>query len=139
MKYKTLIFGKRIQESRYSEWISKEVNSYLQAHMIREKEKKINFLKNINQTCLNQILNITILSNQKLFKFSELEPEKKKVKLNTAWSDFAILVHMLRIIVCVCVYAPPWGLSTLVKEFLAATRIMQSNLNELSTLESSKV
>ena len=31
------------------------------------------------------------------------------------------------------------GLSTVVKEFMAATRIMQSSLNELSTLVSSKV
>ena len=40
--------------------------------------------------------------------------------------------------VCVCVndniYAPPWGLSTLVKEFSAAARIMQSSFKELSTL-----
>ena len=32
------------------------------------------------------------------------------------------------------VYAPPWGLSTLAKEFSAATRIMQSSSKELSTL-----
>ena len=32
-----------------------------------------------------------------------------------------------------------WGLSTLVKEFSAAARIMQSSSNELSTLVSSKV
>ena len=37
------------------------------------------------------------------------------------------------------IYAPPRGLSTLVKEFTAATRIMQSSSNELSTLVSGKV
>ena len=37
------------------------------------------------------------------------------------------------------IYAPPWGLSTLPKEFTAAARIMQSSSNELSTLVSSKV
>ena len=36
-------------------------------------------------------------------------------------------------------YAPPWVLSTLTKEFIAATRIMQSSLNELNTLVSGKV
>ena len=34
---------------------------------------------------------------------------------------------------------PPWGWSTLAKEFTAATRIMQSSSNELSTLVSGKV
>ena len=34
------------------------------------------------------------------------------------------------------IYAPQWGLSTLAKEFTAASRIMQSSLNELSTLVS---
>ena len=34
------------------------------------------------------------------------------------------------------VYAPPWGLSTLVKEFTMAACIMQSTLKELSTLVS---
>ena len=37
------------------------------------------------------------------------------------------------------IYAPPWGLSTMAKEFTAATRIMQSSSNELSTLVSGKV
>ena len=37
------------------------------------------------------------------------------------------------------VYAPPWWLSSLAKEFMAATCIMQSSLNELSTLVSGKV
>ena len=32
------------------------------------------------------------------------------------------------------IYAPPWELSTLVKEFSAAARIMQSFSKELSTL-----
>ena len=36
------------------------------------------------------------------------------------------------------IYAPPWELSTLAKEFTAATRMMQSSLNELSTLVSGK-
>ncbi len=34
---------------------------------------------------------------------------------------------------------PPWGLSTLAKEFTAAARIMQTSSNELSTLVSGKV
>ena len=37
------------------------------------------------------------------------------------------------------VYAPPWGLSTLAKEFSAAAHQMQSSLNELSTLVYGKV
>ena len=37
------------------------------------------------------------------------------------------------------IYAPPWGLRTLVKEFLAAASIMQSSSNELSNLVSSRV
>ena len=37
------------------------------------------------------------------------------------------------------IYAPPVGLSILAKEFPAATRIMQSSSNELSTLVSGKV
>ena len=45
--------------------------------------------------------------------------------------------------VCVCnhcVHAlPHWGLSTLVKEFSAATRIMQSSSKELSTLVADRV
>ena len=36
-------------------------------------------------------------------------------------------------------YAPPRGLNTLAKEFMVATRIMQSSSNELSTLVSGKV
>ncbi len=36
-------------------------------------------------------------------------------------------------------YAPPLWLSTLAKEFTAATRIMQSSWNEFSTLESSEL
>ena len=36
-------------------------------------------------------------------------------------------------------YAPPWGLSTLAKEFTAAARIMQRSSNELSTLVSGRV
>ena len=36
-------------------------------------------------------------------------------------------------------YAPPWGLSTLAKEFTAAARTMQSSSNESSTLVSGKV
>ena len=45
---------------------------------------------------------------------------------------------------CVCVsadddiYTPPGGLNTLAKELTAATRIMQSSSNELSTLVSGK-
>ena len=35
--------------------------------------------------------------------------------------------------------APPWGLSTLAKEFSTTARIMQSSSNELSTLVSGKV
>ena len=37
------------------------------------------------------------------------------------------------------IYAPPWGLSTLVKEFSAAARIMQSSSKELSTLVADRV
>ena len=37
------------------------------------------------------------------------------------------------------IYSPPWGLSTLAKEFSAAARIMQSSSNELNTLVSGKV
>ena len=37
------------------------------------------------------------------------------------------------------IYAPPWGLSTLVKEFSAATRIIQSSSKELSTLVADRV
>ena len=37
------------------------------------------------------------------------------------------------------IYAPSWGLSTLVKEFTAATRTMRSSSNKLSTLVSGKV
>ena len=37
------------------------------------------------------------------------------------------------------IYAPPWGLSTLAKEFSAAARIMKSASNELSTLVPDKV
>ena len=37
------------------------------------------------------------------------------------------------------IYATPGGLRTLVKEFTAATRIMQSSSNELNTLVSGKV
>ncbi len=36
------------------------------------------------------------------------------------------------------VFTPPRSLSTLAKEFTAATRIMQSSSNELSTLVSGK-
>ena len=36
------------------------------------------------------------------------------------------------------IYAPPEGLSTLVKELTAATRVMQSSLYEFSTLVSGK-
>ena len=35
-------------------------------------------------------------------------------------------------------YAPPQGLGTLAKEFMAASRIMQSSSNELRTLVSGK-
>ena len=37
------------------------------------------------------------------------------------------------------IYAPPWALSTLVKEFSAAARIMQSSSKELSTLAADRV
>ena len=37
------------------------------------------------------------------------------------------------------IYAPPWGLSTLAKEFSAAARKMQSSSNELNTLVSDRV
>ena len=37
------------------------------------------------------------------------------------------------------IYAPPWELSTLAKEFSAATRIMQSSSKELSTLVANRV
>ena len=37
------------------------------------------------------------------------------------------------------IYAPPWRLSTLAKEFTAATRMIQSSSNELSILVSGKV
>ena len=37
------------------------------------------------------------------------------------------------------IYAPRWGLNTLVKEFSAAVRIMQSSSNKLSCLVSDKV
>ena len=38
-----------------------------------------------------------------------------------------------------CLYAPPWGLSTPVKELSAAARIMQSSSKELSTLVADRV
>ena len=37
------------------------------------------------------------------------------------------------------IYAPPWGLSSLAKEFTVAARLMQTSSNELSTLVSGKV
>ena len=37
------------------------------------------------------------------------------------------------------IYAPPWGLSTLAKEFSASARIMQSSSKELSTLVADRV
>ena len=37
------------------------------------------------------------------------------------------------------IYAPPWGLSTLAKEFSAAARIMQSSSKESSTLGANRV
>ena len=37
------------------------------------------------------------------------------------------------------IYAPSWGLSTLVKQFSAAARIMQSSSKELSTLVADRV
>ena len=37
------------------------------------------------------------------------------------------------------IYAPPWGLSTLVKELSAADRIMQNSSKELSTLVADRV
>ena len=43
------------------------------------------------------------------------------------------------IYIYIYIYACPQGLSTLAKEFMAATRIMQSSSNELSTLVSGKV
>ncbi len=36
-------------------------------------------------------------------------------------------------------YAPPWGVSTLAKEFLVAARIMQSSSKELGTLGADRV
>ena len=39
----------------------------------------------------------------------------------------------------IIIYAPPWGLSSLAKEFSAAARIMQSSSNELSALVADKV
>ena len=44
-----------------------------------------------------------------------------------------------RIYIYIYTYVPPWGLSTLVKEFSAAARIMQSSSNKLSTLVSGRV
>ena len=37
------------------------------------------------------------------------------------------------------IYAPPWELSTLAKEFTTAARVMQGSSNELSTLAYGKV
>ena len=37
------------------------------------------------------------------------------------------------------IYAPPWGLSTLVKEFSATARILQNSSKELSTLVADRV
>ena len=37
------------------------------------------------------------------------------------------------------IYAPSWGLSTLVKEFSATARIMQSSSKELSSLVADRV
>ena len=36
-------------------------------------------------------------------------------------------------------YAPPWGLSILAKELLAAASVMQSSSKELSTLVADRV
>ena len=48
------------------------------------------------------------------------------------------LLQLNRLSVDDNIYAPPRGLRTLAKEFTAATRIMQSSLNDLSTLVSGK-
>ena len=46
------------------------------------------------------------------------------------------LCHVIYIYIYI---SPPWGLSTLVKEFSAAARIMQSSSKELSTLVADRV
>ena len=43
------------------------------------------------------------------------------------------------IYIYIYIHAPPWGLSILAKEFMAAACIMQSSSNELRTLVSGKV
>ena len=39
----------------------------------------------------------------------------------------------------ICIYAPPWGLSSLAKELPAAASVMQSSSKELSTLVADRV
>ena len=57
------------------------------------------------------------------------------------YMNMSVYIYMyIWIYVNVCVYvsdfvyAPPWGLSTLAKEFSVAARILQSSSKELSTL-----
>ena len=49
------------------------------------------------------------------------------------------IMYVSCIYMYIYIYAPPWGLSTLVKEFSDVARIMQSSSNELNTLVSGKV
>ena len=43
------------------------------------------------------------------------------------------------IYICIYIYAPPWGLSTLAKELSAAASVMQNSSKELSTLVADRV
>ena len=57
------------------------------------------------------------------------------------WSGSCLVsvpISSVCVCVCVCIYIY-MGLSTLVKEFMPATCIMQSSSNKLSTLVSSKI
>ena len=55
------------------------------------------------------------------------------------YNMFISLSLSLSLYIYIYIYIYIWRLSTLAKEFSAAARIMQSSLNELSTLVTGKV
>ena len=66
-------------------------------------------------------------------EFKRIQKKICRHKMSIMFNETCIYIYIY-----IYIYAPPWGLSTLAKEFTAAVRIMQSFSNELSTLVSGK-
>ena len=109
------------------------------SHLINHRSKS-------NETywyCRWNVIKRVFFSTKTLFFhrcFSAWTPLSKNSAVNlTSSCELFSLPSYIYIYIYIYIYALPRVLSTLAKEFMAATRIMPSSSNELGTLVSGKV